>query len=61
VCGCGIPDGKHTSSLGEAVLLLHATDPLLQDGGDLGGGGLSIGGVGSDLLGGVEGRCAGLE
>jgi hypothetical protein len=61
LCGCGVPNGKHTSSLGEAVLLLHAADPLLQDGGDLGGGGLRIGGVGSDLLRGGEGRGAGLE
>lgn len=40
-----VPDGKHTSSLGEAGLLLDAADPLLQDGGNLGGGGLRIGSV----------------
>jgi hypothetical protein len=28
---CGVPDGEHTSGLGEAVLLLDATDPLLKD------------------------------
>lgn len=55
---CGVPDGKHTSSLSEAVLLLHTADPLLQDGGDLGRRGLCIGGVGSDGVG--EGRGAGL-
>lgn len=55
-----VPDGEDTAGLSEAVLLLDATDPLLEDGGDLGGGGLRIGGVGSDLLRGVEDRRAGL-
>jgi hypothetical protein len=57
---CGVPNGKHTSGLGEAVLLLDTADPLLQDGGDLGGGGLRIGGVGSDGLRGSEDGRAGL-
>jgi len=55
---CGLPDGKHTSSLGETVLLLDATDPLLEDRGHLGRGGLCFGGIGSDGVG--EGRGAGL-
>lgn len=54
---CGVPDGEDTTGLGEGVLLLDATDALLQDGGDLGGGGLSIGGVGA---GSGERRGAGL-
>jgi hypothetical protein len=48
---CGVPNGQHTSSLGEAVLLLDAADPLLQDRGNLGGGGLRIGGVRADGVG----------
>lgn len=56
----GIPDGENTSSLGKAVLLLHATDPLLENGGDLGGSGLRIGSIASHLLGGgVEGDGCG--
>lgn len=54
---CSVPDGEDTTGLGEGVLLLDATDALLQDGGDLGGGGLSIGSVGA---GGGERRGAGL-
>lgn len=42
-----IPDGKDTASLGQASLLLHTADPLLEDGGDLGGRGLCIGGIGA--------------
>lgn len=42
---CGVPDGKHTSSLSEVVLLLYTTDPLLQDGGDLGRGSLCVDGI----------------
>ena len=45
--GDTVTDGQDTSSLGEAVLLLDTADPLLQDGGNLGGGGLRFGGVGS--------------
>lgn len=55
---CGVPDGKDTSSLGKAGLLLDTADPLLQDGGDLGGGGLSIGSIASDSS---EGGCASLR
>lgn len=40
-----IPDGEDTAGLGEAGLLLDTADALLEDGGDLGGGGLSIGGI----------------
>lgn len=53
----GVPDGEDTTGLGERVLLLDATDALLQDGGDLGGCGLSIGSVGA---GGGERGSAGL-
>lgn len=52
----GVPNRKHTSGLGEAVLLLHAADPLLEDRRHLGGRGLCIGGVGP----GEGGRGAGL-
>jgi hypothetical protein len=54
----GVPDGKNATSLGKVVLLLDAADPLLKDGGDLGGGGLSLGGVRADGVG--ERRGAGL-
>ena len=40
-----LPDRKNTASLSEAGLLLHATDSLLEDGGDLGRGGLGVGGI----------------
>jgi hypothetical protein len=56
---CGVPDGKHTSGLSEAVLLLYTTNPLLQDRGHLGGGGLRIGGIAANR-GGVEDGRAGL-
>lgn len=53
-----IPDGKNTSSLGKTGLLLYTADPLLKDGGNLGGLSLSFGSVASDLLRGVEvGGC----
>ena len=45
--GDTVTDGENTTSLGEGVLLLDTADPLLQDGGNLGGGGLRFGGVGS--------------
>lgn len=57
-CWCGIPDGENTSGLGKAGLFLHAADPLLENRGHLGRGGLRVGGIGSHLLRGVEGgRC----
>ena len=56
--GCSVPNGKHTSSFSETILLLHTTDSLLQDGRNLGRGGLRIGGVGSDGVG--ERRSTGL-
>jgi len=40
-----VPDREDTAGLGETSLLLHTADPLLEDGGDLGRGGLSIGGI----------------
>lgn len=40
-----VPDGEDTAGLGETRLLLDTADPLLKDGGDLGGGSLSIGGI----------------
>lgn len=46
-----VPDGKDTTSLGEAGLLLNTTDSLLQDGGNLGGSSLGLSSVGTDLLG----------
>jgi hypothetical protein len=59
----GIPDGEHTSGLGETGLFLNTADALLENGGDLGGGGFGIDSIASDLLGGgVEesGRGSGL-
>jgi hypothetical protein len=61
--GCGIPDGEHTSGLGETGLFLNTADALLENGGDLGGGGFGVDSITSDLLGGgVEesGRGSGL-
>ena len=50
-----VPDGKDTTGLGETRLFLYTTDPLLQDGGNLGGSGLCFGSIASNLLcGGVE-------
>jgi hypothetical protein len=43
-CFC-VPDGEDTAGLGETGLLLDTADPLLEDRGDLSGGGLSIGGI----------------
>ena len=40
-----VPNGEDTAGLGETRLLLDTADPLLEDRGDLGGGGLSIGGI----------------
>lgn len=48
-----VPDRQNTTSLGETSLLLNTTDALLQDGRDLGGLGLGLSGVGTDLLGGT--------
>lgn len=52
-----VPDGKDTSSLSKTSFLLNTTDSLLQDGGDLGGRGLGLGSVGTDLLGGTSQRA----
>jgi hypothetical protein len=51
--GIDVPDRQNTTGLSETSLLLNTTDALLQDGGDLGGLGLGLGGVGTDLLGGA--------
>ena len=40
-----VPDSEDTASLGETGLLLHATDSLLEDGRDLSGRGLGVGGI----------------
>ena len=48
-----VPNGQNATGLSETSLLLDTTDALLQDGGDLGGLGLGLGGVGTDLLGGT--------
>ena len=48
-----VPNGQNATGLSETSLLLNTTDALLQDGGDLGGLGLGLGGVGTDLLGGT--------
>jgi hypothetical protein len=53
-CWGGIPNGENTSGLGKTGLLLHAADPLFEDGRHLGRGGLRVGGIGSHLLRGVE-------
>ena len=51
--GNDIPDRQNTTSLSETSLLLNTTDTLLQDGGDLSRGSLSLSGVRADLLGGT--------
>jgi hypothetical protein len=48
-----VPNGQNATGLSETSLLLDTTDALLQDGGDLGGLGLGLGGVGANLLGGT--------
>ena len=53
-----IPDGKNTTSLSEVGLLLDTTNSLLEDGRDLGGSSLGIGGVES---GGVDGGGCGIS
>ena len=45
-----VPDRENTTGLGETSLLLDTTDTLLEDGRDLGGGSLGLGGVGANLL-----------
>lgn len=40
-----VPNGEDTAGLGETRLLLDTTDPLLKDGGDLGGGSLGVGSI----------------
>lgn len=47
-----VPDGKDTSSLSKASFLLNTTDSLLKDGGNLGGSGLGLRCVRTNLLGG---------
>lgn len=51
-----IPNRQDTASLGEVALLLHTTDALLEDRGDLGGGGLVGVGAGLDRS---DGRSGG--
>jgi hypothetical protein len=45
-----IPNRQDTTSLGKAGLFLDATDPLLEDRGDLGRGSLCLSSIGSDLF-----------
>lgn len=57
-CAGLIPDSEDTSGLGEARLFLNTTDSLLEDGGDLGGGGLGVGGIAASEGVGDGGRCS---
>lgn len=43
VTSCHVPDGQDAAGLGQVGLLLDATDPLLENGRDLGRGGLCVG------------------
>jgi hypothetical protein len=45
-----VTDGKDTSCLGKTRLLLNTTDSLLKDGRNLGGRGLGLSSIGTDLL-----------
>jgi len=45
-----VPNGEDTAGLGETGLLLDTTDPLLEDRGDLGGGGLSVGSIAAERV-----------
>jgi hypothetical protein len=45
-----VPNRQDTTSLGETRLFLNTTDSLFENGGNLGGSGLRIGGVGSDTV-----------
>lgn len=58
---CGVPDGENTSGLGKTGLFLDTTDPLLEDGGDLGRRGLCVGGIGADGAVVERSGCAGLN
>lgn len=53
-----IPDGKDTASLSETGLLLDTTDSLLEDGRDLSGSSLGVGGV---VSGSVDGGGCGIS
>lgn len=55
--GSDIPDGEDAASLGKASLLLDTADPLLEDGRDLGGRRLRVGGVGAGLYRGSVDHC----
>jgi hypothetical protein len=48
--GDDVPDREDTTGLSKASFLLNTADSLLQDGGDLGGSGLGLRGVGTNLL-----------
>jgi hypothetical protein len=54
-----VPDGKDTASLSETGLLLDTSNSLLEDGRDLSGSSLGVGGVGSD--GSVDGSGCGIS
>lgn len=55
--GDTVTDGEDTAGLSEVGLLLDTADALLEDGRNLSGGGLGVGGIGSCL----EGDRSGLE
>jgi len=55
-----VPNGQHTAGLGKTGLLLHTTDSLFQNRGNLGRCGLRIGCVCSELIArGIEGGGGG--
>lgn len=53
-----LPDRQDTARLGQTGLFLHATDPLLEDGRDLGGRGLGVGRIAAGEGGDDGGRGA---
>lgn len=53
--GGDVPDREDTTGLSDIGLLLHTTDSLLEEGRDLGGRGLGLSSVVTDLLGGDGG------
>lgn len=55
-----LPNGQNTSGLGHRGLLLNTTDALLEDRGDLGGGGLGLTSIGAGMVDNRGGSLAGL-
>lgn len=56
--GVSIPDGENAAGLGEVGLILDTADTGLEDGGNLGGGGLCVSSVATDAVGNGSGGAS---